>query len=226
MSEERPEMLHERRDGCRCSEETHVKLRREPEETKRELRSPKSRKEKPLSPSDEETLGAEKTVGPLTSTDAPEMFKVGPQTELLHASHGGVYRWCDAKILSFIEQAVTLRPELDVLLKERRIILSRLQELETPPQSSEAAVSDKVVKRKTAISNQNCPMRETGRIKAKYQGDELQKELGSKKVQRPRRQEETRIPERDETPSFWKKVCRVFGRNRSKTRKDLSHVNH
>lgn len=185
----------------------------------------KSRKEKPVSPSDAETLGTEKTLGPLTSTDGLEMFKVGPQTVLLHASRGGGNQRCDSKIQSFIEQAVTLQRELDLLLKERRIILSRLEELQTPFQSSEAAVIDKAVKPKTAIpskaiSNQNNPMRETGRTKAKQQADKLQKELGSEKVQRMRHQEKTRIPERDETPSFWKKVCRFFGWNRPKTRRD------
>lgn len=211
QQKKRPEMLHGQRDGRRRTEQTHVELRRL-EETKREMRRLKSRKEKPLCPSDAETLGTEKT--------ETEMFKAGPQTELLHASHGGGNQRSDAEIQHIIEQAVTFQRELDILLKERCIILSCLEELQTQLQHGEAAVIDKVEKRKTAKSNQNYPMRETGRTKEKQQADKRQKELGGKKVQRPRRQEKTRVPERDETPSFWKKVCRFFGRNRLKTRRD------
>lgn len=112
-------MLCGQRDGCRCNEESHVELRQQLEDTKRELQRLKSREEKPVSPSDAETLGREKTLGPLTSTDGLEMFKVGPQTD---ASCGGSNQRCDSKMLSFIEQANTLQRELDILLKERRII--------------------------------------------------------------------------------------------------------
>lgn len=213
QKKKRPEMLREQRDGHRCSEETNVELRRELEETKRELQRLKRLKEKPLSPSDAETLGTGKT--------EEEMFKVGPQTELLHASHSGGNQQYDAKILSFIERVATLERELDMLLKEQCIILSRLKERQTPLQSSEATAIDEVVKRKTkAMSNQKYHTWKTGRSKKKQQADELQKELGSKKVKRLRRQEKTRVPERDETLSFWKKFCRFFGRNRSKTRRD------
>lgn len=66
QKKKRPEMLCEEQDGCRCSEESHVELRRELKETKRELQRLKSRKEKPVSPSDTETLGTKKMVGPLT----------------------------------------------------------------------------------------------------------------------------------------------------------------